>query len=189
MYPALLDASSYLFIVRRSVRLLVRRSICPVLFSKVKSTHTRHILCRVSGLVPPTTSVPGKSTKYESHRISRFTKRGKASMLRPKESKQKRHFFYPITFTKSYPGGLFTALFLSYAVTSNPSSSSPPAPRSLRCFFSRRLRVPASALPFSASRGRFRGGFQGSLPFISSRRPSPSSPSISLRGRRLSRRH
>ena len=35
-----------------SVRLSVRPSVCPVLFSKVKSTHTRRILCRVSGLVP-----------------------------------------------------------------------------------------------------------------------------------------
>ena len=29
----------------------VRRSVGPALFSKVKSTHTRRILCRVSGLV------------------------------------------------------------------------------------------------------------------------------------------
>ena len=34
-----------------SVRPSVRRSVCPALFSKVKSTHTRRILCRVSGLV------------------------------------------------------------------------------------------------------------------------------------------
>ena len=34
-----------------SVRRSVRRSVGPVLFSKVKSTHTRRILCRVSGLV------------------------------------------------------------------------------------------------------------------------------------------
>ena len=37
--------------VRRSVGPSVRRSVCPVLFSKVKRTHTRRILCRVSGLV------------------------------------------------------------------------------------------------------------------------------------------
>ena len=37
--------------VRPSLRPSVRRSVCPVLFSKVKSTHTRRILCRVSGLV------------------------------------------------------------------------------------------------------------------------------------------
>ena len=37
--------------VRPSVRRSVRRSVCPVLFSKVKSTRTRRILCRVSGLV------------------------------------------------------------------------------------------------------------------------------------------
>ena len=34
-----------------SVRPSVRPSVCPVLFSKVKRTHTRRILCRVSGLV------------------------------------------------------------------------------------------------------------------------------------------
>ena len=34
-----------------SVRPSVRRSVGPALFSKVKSTHTRRILCRVSGLV------------------------------------------------------------------------------------------------------------------------------------------
>ena len=37
--------------VRPSVRRSVRRSACPVLFSKVKSTHTWRILSRVSGLV------------------------------------------------------------------------------------------------------------------------------------------
>ena len=37
--------------VRPSVRPSVRRSVCPVLFSKVKTTHARRILCRVSGLV------------------------------------------------------------------------------------------------------------------------------------------
>ena len=34
-----------------SVRPSVRPSVVPALFSKVKSTHTRRILCRVSGLV------------------------------------------------------------------------------------------------------------------------------------------
>ena len=34
-----------------SVRPSVRPSVCPVLFSKVKNTHTRRIFCRVSGLV------------------------------------------------------------------------------------------------------------------------------------------
>ena len=29
----------------------VRRSVGPVLFSRLKSTHSRRILCRVSGLV------------------------------------------------------------------------------------------------------------------------------------------
>ena len=38
--------------VRRSVRPSVGPSVCPVLFSKVRNTHTRRILCRVSGLVP-----------------------------------------------------------------------------------------------------------------------------------------
>ena len=37
---------------RGRVRLSVRRSVGPALFSKVKNTHTRRILCRVSGLVP-----------------------------------------------------------------------------------------------------------------------------------------
>ena len=37
--------------VRRSVRPSVGPSVRPVLFSKVKRTHTRRILCRVSGLV------------------------------------------------------------------------------------------------------------------------------------------
>ena len=37
--------------VRRSVGPSVRRSVCPVLFSKEKRTPTRRILCRVSGLV------------------------------------------------------------------------------------------------------------------------------------------
>merc|ERR1712048_546102 len=37
--------------VHPSVRPSVRPSVCPVLFSKMKSTHTRRILCRVSGLV------------------------------------------------------------------------------------------------------------------------------------------
>ena len=37
--------------VRPSVRPSVRRSVCPVLFSMVKCTHTRRILCGVSGLV------------------------------------------------------------------------------------------------------------------------------------------
>ena len=37
--------------VRPSVRRSVRPSVCPVLFSKVKTTHSRRILCRVSGLV------------------------------------------------------------------------------------------------------------------------------------------
>ena len=37
--------------IRGRVRPSVRLSVCPVLFSKVKSTHTRRILCRVSGLV------------------------------------------------------------------------------------------------------------------------------------------
>ena len=40
-----LDAPSHLYMWS------VRRSVCPVLFSKVKITHTRRILCRVSGLV------------------------------------------------------------------------------------------------------------------------------------------
>ena len=39
--------------VRRFVRRSVHRSVCPVLFSKVKSAHTRRILYRVSGLVSP----------------------------------------------------------------------------------------------------------------------------------------
>ena len=37
--------------VRPSVGPSVRPSVGPVLFSKVKNTHTRRILCRVSGLV------------------------------------------------------------------------------------------------------------------------------------------
>ena len=37
--------------IRGCVRPSARRSVCPVLFSKVKSTHTRLILYRVSGLV------------------------------------------------------------------------------------------------------------------------------------------
>ena len=37
--------------VRPSVRRSVRRSVRPALFSKVNSTRTRRILCRVSGLV------------------------------------------------------------------------------------------------------------------------------------------
>ena len=47
-----LDAPSYLY--KRLcpyVGLSIRRSVCPVLFLKVKKTHTRRILCRVSGLV------------------------------------------------------------------------------------------------------------------------------------------
>ena len=47
-----LDAPSHLY--KRSfpsVRRSVRRSVGPELFLKVKSTHTRRILCRVSGLV------------------------------------------------------------------------------------------------------------------------------------------
>ena len=53
VYPALfLDAPSHLYMRScPSVRRSVRRSVCPMLFSKVKSTHTRRILCRVSGLV------------------------------------------------------------------------------------------------------------------------------------------
>ena len=51
-----LDAPSHLYkrlcpSVRPSVGPSVRRSVCPVLFLKVKRTHTRRILCRVSGLV------------------------------------------------------------------------------------------------------------------------------------------
>ena len=37
--------------VRRSVSPSIGLSVCPVLSSKVKITHTRRILCRVSGLV------------------------------------------------------------------------------------------------------------------------------------------
>ena len=37
--------------VRASVRPSVRPSVCPVLFSKVKTTHTRRILCRVSSVL------------------------------------------------------------------------------------------------------------------------------------------
>ena len=37
--------------VRPSVRRSVGPSVCPMLFSKVERTHTRRILCRVSGLV------------------------------------------------------------------------------------------------------------------------------------------
>ena len=40
-----------LFSIRGRVCPFVRRSLCPVSFSKVKNTHTRRILCRVSGLV------------------------------------------------------------------------------------------------------------------------------------------
>ena len=43
--------------VRPSVRPSVRRSVGPALFSKVKSTHTRRILCRVSGLVSQLTNL------------------------------------------------------------------------------------------------------------------------------------
>ena len=59
-FPFFLDTPSHLYkrlcpSVRRSVgpsvRPCVRPSVCPVLFSKVKRTHTRRILCRVSGLV------------------------------------------------------------------------------------------------------------------------------------------
>ena len=55
-----LDAPSHLYTrlcpsvrrsVRRSVRLFVSPSVCHLLFTKVKRTHTRRILCRVSGLV------------------------------------------------------------------------------------------------------------------------------------------
>ena len=42
------DAPSHLY--KRSCPSLCR-SVCPVLFSKVKRTYTRRILCRVSGLV------------------------------------------------------------------------------------------------------------------------------------------
>ena len=38
--------------IRGCVRPQIRRSLRPVLFLKVRSTHTRRILCRVSGLVP-----------------------------------------------------------------------------------------------------------------------------------------
>ena len=41
--------------IRGRVRPSVRPSVCPVLFLKVKSTHTGRILCRVSGLVLSTT--------------------------------------------------------------------------------------------------------------------------------------
>ena len=68
LFKAYLDAPSHLYkrscpsvgpsvrpSVRRSVgpsvRRSVRPSVRPVLFSKVKSTHTRRILCRVSDLV------------------------------------------------------------------------------------------------------------------------------------------
>ena len=47
LHPALLVRRS----VRPSVGPSVRPSVGPVLFSKVKITHTRRILCRVSGLV------------------------------------------------------------------------------------------------------------------------------------------
>ena len=52
-----LDAPSHLYkrvcpSVGPSVRRSVRRMVRPQLFSKVKRTHTRRILCRVSGLVP-----------------------------------------------------------------------------------------------------------------------------------------
>ena len=50
--PVFLDAPSHLY--KRScpsVRRSVGPSVGPVLFSKVKITHTRRILCRVSGLV------------------------------------------------------------------------------------------------------------------------------------------
>ena len=54
-YPpraSFLDAPSHLYMrLCPSVRRSVRRSVCPVLFSRVKRTHTRRILCRVSGLV------------------------------------------------------------------------------------------------------------------------------------------
>ena len=51
-----LDAPSHLYMrscpsVDPSVRPSVRPSVGPALFSKVKITHTRRILCRVSGLV------------------------------------------------------------------------------------------------------------------------------------------
>ena len=47
-----------------SVRRSVGPSVCPVLFLKVKSTHTRRILCRVSGLVPRVILlVPDRSIK------------------------------------------------------------------------------------------------------------------------------
>ena len=60
-----------------SVRPSVRPSVCPVLFSKVKSTHTRRILCRVSGLVlfitpPPLFSLRPlslNSLSYHHHRL------------------------------------------------------------------------------------------------------------------------
>ena len=43
-----LDAPSHLY---KRLCLSVRPCVCTVLFLKVKSTHTRRILCRVSGLV------------------------------------------------------------------------------------------------------------------------------------------
>ena len=64
MAPYFLDAPSHLYMrscpsVRRSVGPSVRRSVCLVLFSKMKSTHTRRILCRVSGLVLSIFSITG----------------------------------------------------------------------------------------------------------------------------------
>ena len=56
LHFSFLDAPSHLYMrscpsVGPSVRPSVRASVGPVLFSKVKITHTRRILCLVSGLV------------------------------------------------------------------------------------------------------------------------------------------
>ena len=71
MIHLFLDAPSHLYkrscpSVRRSVGPSVGPSVSPVLFSKVKRTHTRHILCRVSGRVRVLLNENGVNTKDEN---------------------------------------------------------------------------------------------------------------------------
>ena len=63
--PTFLDAPSHLYMRScPSVRRSVRPSVGPALFSKVKSTHTRRILCRVFGLVMWTS---WRSSQFQYH--------------------------------------------------------------------------------------------------------------------------
>ena len=85
-----LDAPSHLYVRScPSVGPSVRRSVGPVLFSKLKSTHTRRIFCRVSGLVFPFLQNGFASQKCNSPNLNRVEKKRKRKKKK-KEGKKKR---------------------------------------------------------------------------------------------------